>query len=155
MKLQYHKSNFNKILTVFCVLFTGVFLLSSCSFNEKSDKNVSVQEPSFSMEKYSEPFLYDDIPTPQQGEVYKFTNTNDEEYDHYSFTFENFTLEDAKEYVALLEDTVVTKRVDYDVYTKNYYPILNYFGWLKDGSAVSLSQSDSSGGIIINIKKSD
>lgn len=55
--------------------------------------------------------------------------------------------------IALLEKSVVEKREVYDLYTEGDYPMLNYFGWLKDGDAISLSQCNTSGGITINVKK--
>ena len=136
------------------VLIAFIFLLSACSVTPKKEENLSAQEPSLPLEAYNGKFLYGDIPTPIGADVFIFANSADEEFNHYSFSFENFTLQEAKDYIALLEESVVEKREAYDVYTENDYPILNYFGWLKDGSAITLSQCNTSGGIMINVKKS-
>lgn len=140
----------NKIYKI-AVLLSAALLLSGCS--DKSE-NQSATEISLPLTLYEEEFLYKDIPSPTAADVFILPNSADDEYEHYSFTFENFTLDEAKSYIALLEDTVVDNREMYDVYTKNDFPILNYVGRLNNDSAISLSQSGTGGAITINVKKS-
>lgn len=154
LKSQYRKLSVKSYFTVIFALFVFAFFMSACSTKPKDKGSVEVQEPTIPLQAYNGEFLYGDIPAPIGVDVFIFSNSADEEYNHYSFSFENFTLQNAKEYIALLEESVVEKREAYDVYTENDYPILNYFGWLKDGSAITLSQCNTSGGIMINVKKS-
>lgn len=138
-----------KKANIIIAVFSLILFLSACS-NGKEE--INLQEPNLPLQAFNGEFLYKDIPAPMNADVFVFTEGSDEDYEHYSFSFENFTLQEAKEYIVLLENTVIVKRKMYDVYTKNDYPMLNYFGYLKDGSAISLSQCDMSGGIMINIK---
>lgn len=154
LKSQYHNISVKSYFTLIFALFVFAFFLSACSTKPKDKGSVDLQEPQVPLKAYSGEFLHGDIPAPIGADVFIFANSADEEYDHYSFSFENFTLQDAKDYIALLEESVVVKREAYDVYTEADYPMLNYFGWLKDGSAVTLSQCNTSGGIMINVKKS-
>lgn len=143
-------------IAILSALFVSVILLSACSAESKSKdtESLRVQQPALPLEAHDGAFLYGDIPAPTGADVFVLANSTDEEFDHYSFSLENFTLQEAKDYIARLEESVVTKRESYDVYTENDYPMLNYFGWLKDGSAITLSQCNTSGGIMINVKKS-
>ena len=77
----------------------------------------------------------------------------DDTYVYYSFSLENFTREEADRYIALLEATVIEERESYVVYAESEYPVMNYSGSLPDGSVFWLSQSHTSGGIVINEKK--
>lgn len=153
VQLWRHKSTVKPGAAILLALFAFVIFLSACSAESKDEESLRVQEPSLPLEAYNGEFLHGDIPAPTGADVFILANSTDEEFDHYSFTFENFTLQEAKDYITLLEESVVEKREVYDVYTENDYPMLNYFGWLKDGSAITLSQCDTSGGITINAKK--
>lgn len=129
----------------------------SATLQPQTDAGLQEQATSVTLQPYTGAYLYADIPAPDGADVFTMnTNMNpseDDTYVYHAFTLENFTQEEADRYIALLEATVVEKRESYTVYTESAYPILNYFGWLPDGSAVSLSQSNTGGGILINVKK--
>lgn len=155
LTLLYRKSNTRKTILFLFVLFVLVFSLTACSDESKGSENISImQEPSLPLEIHDDEFLYGNIPAPTNADVFILATSADEKYYHYSFSFDNFTLKEAEDYIDLLEESLIEKCEFHDVYTENDYPILNYFGWLKDGNAVSLSQCNTSGGITINVKKS-
>lgn len=135
-------------------LLIAIVLLSACSDKSVDEKNLNITEPSLPLQAYKGEFLYDDIPVPTTADIYVLANSTDEQYEIYSFTFENFTLQEAKDYIEILKSTVIEKQEVYDVYTENDFPILNYFGWLNNGSAVTVSQCGNKGGITISVEKS-
>lgn len=90
-----------------------------------------------------------------EADVYVFMNSEDERYYHYSFHFDNFTIEEAKDYVELLEETVIQKKLAYDIYNEDGdFPTLNYFGWAEDRTSISFAQGNKRGGMSINVEKS-
>lgn len=130
------------------LIFT-LLMLSGCS--ETDAGKAGLQAPSLPLKEYTVSAFQGGVPVPDGAEIYELTQGSTKEYEHYAYTFENFTLEEAKEYIALLEETVVTERVMYEIDSSNDYPVLSYFSHF-DGGSVSLSQSGDSGGITVNIK---
>lgn len=153
-RLRFRKSKRHRNAILFIVLIVSISLLSACSDKSMDEGNLHITEPSLPLQAYTGAFLYDDIPSPTTADVYVLTNNADEQYEIYSFTFENFTLQEAKDYIEILKSSVIEKQEMYDVYTENDYPILNYFGWLDNGKAVTLSQCGNKGGITISVEKS-
>ena len=150
-RLQFHKSKTGISITLVIVMLLS---LSACTFNSEPASDKSLTEPILPLEVFSEEYLYANIPTPMTADVYVLTTTTDKKYQHYSFTFENFTLQEAKDYIVELENSIIKKREVYEINYDNDYPILNYLGWTDDGNSISLSQCNNSGGITINIKNS-
>lgn len=142
-----------------CVLCLSVclLLLAACSTRAQTEAAISEQAPSSSLQPFTGVYLYADIPVPDEADVFTVhTNMNpneDDTYVYYSFSLENFTREEADRYIALLEATVIEERESYVVYAESEYPVMNYSGSLPDGSVFWLSQSHTSGGIVINEKK--
>ncbi len=141
--------NFKKFIPYILILL--IVTLSACSANSDL-QNSSFGEPSLPLEEYKEKFLCKNIPTPTAADVFILTQSEDRQYMHYSFSFENFTLDEAKDYIALLEKSVVKNTEKYEVYTENDFPILNYVGKCDD-ITLSLSQCNTDGGITVNVKK--
>lgn len=129
------------------LIFT-LLMLSGCS--ETDAGKAGLQAPSLPLKEYTASAFQGGVPVPDGAVIYELTQGSTKEYEHYAYTFENFTLEEAKEYIALLEETVVTERVMNEIDSSNDYPVLSYFSHF-DGGSVSLSQSGDSGGITINI----
>ena len=154
LRLRFRKTRGYVNAVLFIVLIVSISLLSACSDGSTEKGNSNITEPSLPLQAYTGAFLYDNIPAPTTADVYVLTNITDEQYEIYSFTFENFTLQEAKDYIEILKSSVIEKQEKYDVYTENDYPILNYFGWLNNGNAVSISQCDNVGGITISVAKS-
>lgn len=153
LKLLSRKTIELKAVASICALIALLLLFTQCTLNQEESETIPM--PSLPLAVFEGEFLYGNIPKPTEADVYVFMNSEDEKYNHYSFTFENFTLQDAQEYIEILEKTVIQERVAYDIYEKNNFKTLNYFAWLEDGNAISLSQLDSSGGIVINVKKNN
>lgn len=130
------------------LIFT-LLMLSGCS--ETDAGKAGLQAPSLPLERYTEAEFPLGIPVPENADVFTLTESADENYRRCSYTFENFTNYEAKEYIALLEETVVTERVMYEIDSENDYPMINYFAYT-DGGALSFSHCKDSGGITINIK---
>ncbi len=150
-RLQFHKSKTGISITLVVVMLLS---LSACTFNLEPVGNKSLSELTLPLKEFSEKYLYENIPTPITADVYVLTTTTDKNYQHYSFTFENFTLQEAKDYIVELENSIIKKQEAYEINYDNDYPILNYLGWTDDGNSISLSQCNNSGGITINIKNS-
>lgn len=153
MDLKLRSCKCKNVKLLFVLLIT-IVTLSACSDKSMDEGNLHIPEPSLPLQAYTGAFLYDDIPAPTTADVYVLTNNADEQYEIYSFTFENFTLQEAKDYIEILKSTVIEKQEVYDVYTENDFPILNYFGWLNNGSGITLSQCGNKGGITISVEKS-
>lgn len=130
------------------LIFT-LLMLSGCSETDAGE--FGLQAPSLPLKEYTVSAFQGGVPVPDGAEIYELTQDSTKEYEHYAYTFENFTLEEAKEYIALLEETVVTERVMYEIDSENDYPMINYFAYT-DGGALSFSHCKDSGGITINIK---
>lgn len=130
------------------LIFT-LLMLSGCSETDAGE--FGLQAPSLPLKEYTVSAFQGGVPVPDGAEIYELTQGSTKEYEHYAYTFENFTLEEAKEYIALLEETVVTERVMYEIDSENDYPMINYFAYT-DGGALSFSHCKDSGGITINIK---
>ena len=154
LRLRFRKTRGYVNAVLFIVLIVSISLLSACSDGSTEKGNSNITEPSLPLQAYTGAFLYDNIPAPTTADVYLLTNITDDQYEIYSFTLENFTLQEAKDYIEILKGSVIEKQEKYDVYTENDYPILNYFGWLNNGNAVSISQCDNGGGIAISVAKS-
>ena len=154
LRLRFRKSKGYRNAVLFIVLIVSISLLSACSDGSTEKGNSNITEPSLPLQAYTGAFLYDNIPAPTTADVYVLTNITDDQHEIYSFTLENFTLQEAKDYIEILKGSVIEKQEKYDVYTENDYPILNYFGWLNNGNAVSISQCDNGGGIAISVAKS-
>ena len=154
LRLRFRKTRGYVNAVLFIVLIVSISLLSACSDGSTEKGNSNITEPSLPLQAYTGAFLYDNIPAPTTADVYVLTNITDDQYEIYSFTFENFTLQEAKDYIEILKSSVIEKQEKYDIYTENDYPILNYFGWLNNGNAVSISQCDNGGGIMISVAKS-
>lgn len=154
LKLLSRKTIELKAVASICALIALLLLFTQCTLNQEEESE-TIPMPSLPLAVFEGEFLYGNIPKPTEADIYVFMNSEDERYYHYSYQFDNFTIEEAKDYVALLEETVIQERVAYDIYEKNNFKTLNYFAWLEDGNAISLSQLDSSGGIVINVKKNN
>ena len=154
LRLRFRKTRGYVNAVLFIVLIVSISLLSACSDGSTEKENSNITEPSLPLQAYTGAFLYDNIPAPTTADVYVLTNITDGQHEIYSFTLENFTLQEAKDYIEILKSSVIEKQEKYDVYTENDYPILNYFGWLNNGNAVSISQCDNGGGITISVAKS-
>ena len=150
--------NFSKIKIIPAViaLILTVSIFAGCSGTQKySEKTTSsgnlLQIPEQPLEMWKEEYLFGDIPAPKSAQVYVLTEGFSDDWKIYSFSFENFTLEEAREYISVLESDHV-KREQYDEYYGNEIPMLNYLGYINDGLAVTLSQCGDSGGMTINVK---
>lgn len=148
----FSKIRFIGALLVF-FLTAGVFV--GCSSKESVegstvDSNL-LQAPELPLKKWTEEYLFEDIPAPKNTQVYELSNGTAYGWDYYGYKFENFTLEQAREYISLLESAGVSVEV-YDEYYKNDYPILNYLGYTEDGVQVTVTQCHNSGSCGINIR---
>lgn len=142
-----------KTTALVCLLIALVFFLSECTVNQEEESE-TIPIPSLPLAKFEGEFLYGNIPKPSEADVYVFMNSEDERYNHYSFQFDNFTIEEAKDYVELLEETVIQKRLAYDIYNEyGDFPTLNYFGWVDDKTSISFAQGNKRGGMSINVEK--
>ena len=143
-----------KTTALVCFLIALVFFLSECTVNQEEESE-TIPIPSLPLAAFEGEFLYGNIPKPTEADVYVFMNSEDERYYHYSYQFDNFTIEEAKDYVALLEETVIQKRLAYDIYKEDSdFPSLNYFGWVDDRTSISFAQGNKRGGMSINVEKS-
>lgn len=155
LQLQYHKFNIIIAFKLTFVLIALVFLFSGCTVNQEEDEIETIPIPSLPLAAFEGEFLYGNIPKPTEADVYVFMNSEDEKYYHYSFQFDNFTIEEAKDYVELLEETVIQKRLAYDIYKEDSeFPTLNYFGWVDAKTSISFAQGNKRGGMSINVEKS-
>ena len=143
-----------KILSA-AALIAAVIALSGCVKGENvkgdasnTDALESVRLP---LELWQEEYLYEDIPAPESAQVYFLTKGNSDGWTIYSYSFEEFTFEEAEEYISHLESSLV-KREHYDKYYGNDIPMINYLGYVGDGLAVTISQSGESGGMTISVK---
>lgn len=143
----------SKIFLTVIVFILSVSIFSGCSFNEKNqdETTVSVNAPEIPLKPWNDEYLYEDIPAPENADVYVLTQSYYDSWKIYSFSFENFTMEEAKEYISSLESSFVT-REHYDEYYKNEIPMLNYMGYVNDDLAVTISQCGESGGMTVNVK---
>lgn len=143
----------SKIFLTVIVFVLSVSIFSGCSFNEKNqgETTVSVNAPEIPLKPWNDENLYENIPAPKNADVYVLTESYYDSWKIYSFSFENFTMEEAKEYISLLESSIVT-REHYDEYYKNEIPMLNYMGYVNDDLAVTISQCGESGGMTVNVK---
>ncbi len=137
-------------LIILCVILS--FALSACA-NTPGVETQVFQKPTEELVPYTGAYLHSEIPAPTDADVFVFTEGEDREYFHYAFTFENFTLAEAEQYVLLLEKNLACRRKLYEIYTKNDFPMFNYIGELDGGVSISLSQCNTSGGILINVEK--
>lgn len=145
-----------KSAALVCIFIALLFFFSQCTVNQEEEESETIPIPSLPLAKFEGEFLYGNIPKPTEADVYVFMNSEDERYYHYSYQFDNFTIEEAKDYVALLEETVIQKRLAYDIYNEDGdFPSLNYFGWVDDKTSISFAQGNKRGGMSINVEKSD
>ncbi len=143
----------SKIFLTVIVFVLSVSIFSGCSFNEKNQEEttVSVNAPEIPLKPWNDENLYENIPAPKNADVYVLTESYYDSWKIYSFSFENFTMEEAKEYISSLESSIVT-REHYDEYYENEIPMLNYMGYVNDDLAVTISQCGESGGMTVNVK---
>lgn len=148
--------DFSKIKTAAAVLLlltAGIF--SGCGVTGKAESNTtepfSLEAPEMPLKLWEEEYLYDGIPAPENTEVYVLTKSFSEGWHIYSFSFEDFTLEEARKYIDVLEFSKV-KMEQFDEYYENEIPMLNYMGYVNDNLAVTLSQCGESGGMTVNVK---
>lgn len=143
----------SKIFLTVIIFAVTICIFAGCSFNEKNQEEttVSVNAPEIPLKPWNDEYLYEDIPAPKNADVYVLTQSYYDSWKIYSFSFENFTMEEAKEYISLLESSIVT-REHYDEYYKNEIPMLNYMGYVNDSLAVTISQCGESGGMTVNVK---
>ena len=150
-----NKANRFKAAALVCVFVALLFFFSQCTVNQEEEESETIPLPSLPLAVFEGEFLYGNIPKPTEADVYVFMNSEDERYCHYSFQFDNFTIEEAKDYVELLEETVIQKRLAYDIYNEDGdFPTLNYFGWVDDRTSISFAQGNKRGGMSINVEKS-
>lgn len=150
--------NFSKIKIILSVIvFTlTITMFTGCSgaqgYNEGTTENSNLlKAPQLPFEVWKEEYLFENIPAPENADVYVLTESDSDGWKIYSFSFENFTLEEARKYISVLESDNV-KREEYDEYYENEIPMLNYMGYVNDGLAVTLSQCGESGGMTINVR---
>lgn len=150
--------NFSKIKIILSVIvFTlTITMFTGCSgaqgYNEGTTENSNLlKAPQLPLEVWKEEYLFENIPAPENADVYVLTESDSDGWKIYSFSFENFTLEEARKYISVLESDNV-KREEYDEYYENEIPMLNYMGYVNDGLAVTLSQCGESGGMTINVR---
>ena len=150
--------NLSKIRIIFAAiaLILTVSVFAGCSgnqgYNEEATENVNLlKAPQLPFEVWKEEYLFENIPAPENADVYVLTESDSDGWKIYSFSFENFTLEEARKYISVLESDNV-KREEYDEYYENEIPMLNYMGYVNDGLAVTLSQCGESGGMTINVR---
>lgn len=144
-----------KATALLCTLIALLLLFTQCTVNQEEEESETIPMPSLPLATFEGEFLYGNIPKPTEADVYVFMNSEDERYYHYSFQFDNFTIEEAKDYVELLEETVIQKRLAYDIYNEDGdFPTLNYFGWVNDKTSISFAQGNKRGGMSINVEKS-
>ena len=150
--LQFHKSK--TIIIIITIALAIVMLLSQSvsTFKVEIAEGEGITELTLPLKKFTGKYLYANIPTPVTADVYVLTITEDEKYKHYSFVFENFTLQEAKDYIVALENNIIKAKDIYEINYDNDYPIFNYLGWIDDRNSITLSQCNTSGGITINIK---
>lgn len=150
--------NFSKIKIILSVIvFTlTITMFTGCSgnqgYNEEATENVNLLKyPQSPLKMWKNEYLFENIPAPENADVYVLAESDSDGWKIYSFSFENFTLEEARKYISVLESDNV-KREEYDEYYENEIPILNYLGYVNDGLAVTLSQCGESGGMTINVR---
>lgn len=144
-----------KATALLCTLIVLLLLFTQCTVNQEEEESETIPMPSLPLAAFEGEFLYGNIPKPTEADVYVFMNSEDEKYYHYSFQFDNFTIEEAKDYVELLEETVIQKRLAYDIYNEDGdFPTLNYFGWVDAKTSISFAQGNKRGGMSINVEKS-
>lgn len=150
--------NLSKIRIIFAAiaLILTVSVFAGCSgaqgYNEETTENSNLlKAPQLPLEVWKEEYLFENIPAPENADVYVLTESDSDGWKIYSFSFENFTLEEARKYISVLESDNV-KREEYDEYYENEIPMLNYMGYVNDGLAVTLSQCGESGGMTINVR---
>lgn len=143
----------SKIFLTVIIFAVTICIFAGCSFNEKpqEETTVSANAPEIPLKPWNDENLYENIPAPQNADVYVLTQSYYDSWKIYSFSFENFTMEEAKDYISLLESSLVT-REHYDEYYKNEIPMLNYMGYVNDDLAVTISQCGESGGMTVNVK---
>lgn len=156
MKSQYRKHYVIRLAICVGILLIVSFLLPACSNdleNSSTDSsNFTVQTPSLPLKSYESEFLYENIPVPEGADVFVLNEFEDDKNHNYFFSLENFDMQEAKDYVKTLENSLITREM-YDEYDKNDYPMLNYVGHTKDGVKIMLTQCDTIGGIEIHIDK--
>lgn len=143
----------SKIILTVIIFAVTICIFAGCSFNEKpqDETTVSINAPEIPLKPWNDEYLYENIPSSKNADVYVLTESYSDGWKICSFSFENFTMEEAKEYISLLESSLVT-REHYDEYYKNEIPMLNYMGYVNDDLAVTISQCGESGGMTVNIK---
>lgn len=145
-----------KAAALLYMLIALLLLFTQCTVNQEEEESETIPIPSLPLAAFEGEFLYGNIPKPTEAYVYIFMNSEDERYYHYSYQFDNFTIEEAKDYVALLEETVIQTRLAYDIYNEDGdFPTLNYFGWVDDKTSISFAQGNKRGGMSINVEKSN
>lgn len=145
-----------KIILSVIVFILTVTMFTGCSdaqgYNEETTENSNLlKAPQLPLEVWEEEYLFENIPAPKNADVYVLAESDSDGWKIYSFSFENFTLEESREYISVLESDLV-KRKHYDEYYENESPMLNYMGYVNDDLAVTLSQCGNSGGMTINVK---
>lgn len=154
LKLLSRKTIELKAVASICALIALLLLFTQCTLNQEEESE-TIPMPSLPLAVFEGEFLYGNIPKPTEADIYVFMNSEDERYYHYSYQFDNFTIEEAKDYVALLEETVIQKRLAYDIYNEDGdFPSLNYFGWVDAKTSISFAQGNKRGGMSINVEKS-
>lgn len=145
-----------KIILSVIVFILTVTMFTGCSgaqgYNEETTENSNLlKAPQLPLEVWEEEYLFENIPAPKNADVYVLAESDSDGWKIYSFSFENFTLEESREYISVLESDLV-KREHYDEYYENESPMLNYMGYVNDDLAVTLSQCGNSGGMTINVR---
>lgn len=144
-----------KILSAAAVLIAAAIPLSGCVKGENAKVDPSntdvLESVRLPLELWQEEYLYEAIPAPENAQVYFLTKGNSDGWTIYSYSFEDFTFEEAEEYISQLESSLV-KRERYDKYYGNDIPMINYLGYADDSLAVTISQSGEKGGMTISVK---
>ena len=107
LRLRFRKTRGYVNAVLFIVLIVSISLLSACSDGSTEKENPNITEPSLPLQAYTGAFLYDNIPAPTTADVYVLTNITDDQHEIYSFTLENFTLQEAKDYIEILKGSVI------------------------------------------------
>ena len=132
-----------RIYILICFSVTLLILVGCTYSTEDSTSTLSTDTASS---------LSEIVSIPTTGEFKSFVTSESGDYILHSFTSENFSLEDTKEYIDLLESSGIS-RIHYSQYNENDSPILIYFGEAKNHISITISQSNLSAIIAIHKKK--
>lgn len=135
-------------------MMSVTFLLSGCSFLDSKNENTDITQNideifkdnngdfDWTINKFTSKF-----PEPQTGKISQYLINSDKNY--CSLIIENFSLENTKSYIELLNEYNVSSE-KYQIYDDSNYPILNYLGKL-DNYNISISQSDNSATVVVSV----